>query len=40
VRLVGEYFRLSGRFEPARFEDRSPVAADPLWIVHAERVAG
>jgi len=37
VRLVSAYFERAGGFEPAEFIDRSPPAADPLWLVRAER---
>ena len=34
-RLVAEYFARAGGFAPAEILDRSPVGADPLWIVSA-----
>jgi SAM-dependent methyltransferase len=35
IRLIGVYVELSGGFDAATFEDRSPVGEDPLWIVTA-----
>ncbi len=37
VDLVRLYFEAAGGFEPAEFVDRSPEAADPLWVVCARR---
>jgi hypothetical protein len=37
VRLIGAYFELAEGFEAARVLDRSPRAADPLWVVVARR---
>jgi SAM-dependent methyltransferase len=37
VELVSSYFAAAGGFEPARFIDRSPAGADPLWVVAARR---
>ncbi len=37
VRLVGAYCQRAGCFESIEFVDRSPVLADPLWIVQACR---
>ena len=37
VRLVADYHRAAGGFEPARFDDRSPAGADPLWLVTARK---
>jgi len=39
VEMVAGYFRAVGGFEPARFVDRSPAGADPLWVVSARRAA-
>lgn len=38
VEWVRGYFADAGGFGPARFVDRSPRDADPLWIVEARRV--
>jgi SAM-dependent methyltransferase len=38
LRLVAAYFARAGGFAAAQFVDRSPVGADPLWIVVAERL--
>ena len=35
VRLVGDYVRRAGGFAAPEFIDRSPVGADPLWLVTA-----
>ncbi len=35
IRLIGAYVELAGGFEAATFDDRSPPAEDPLWIVTA-----
>jgi SAM-dependent methyltransferase len=37
MRLLAHYLALAEGFEAARFVDRSPPQADPLWIVHARR---
>ncbi len=37
TRLLAHYLALAGGFEDAHFLERSPPAADPLWIVHARR---
>jgi len=37
LRLVAHTLELAGRFAPARLIDRSPPAADPLWVIAAER---
>lgn len=37
VRLVGAYCQRAGCFEAIEFVDRSPMQADPLWIVQARR---
>ena len=38
LRLVASYFQLTGAYDPPQFLDRSPAAADPLWIVSARRL--
>ena len=38
VRLMQLYFELAGGFEPAELIDRSPLGADPLWVVVARRL--
>lgn len=38
IRLIGAYVELAGGFETATFDDRSPPAGDPLWIVTATTV--
>lgn len=40
LRLCCHYLDQTGAFEPAEVLDRSPVGADPLWIVCARRRAG
>ena len=37
LRTIARYFAEAGGFEPAELLDRSPVGADPLWIVTAAR---
>ena len=37
MRVVAGYFAAAGGFEPAECLDRSPAAADPLWLVVARR---
>ncbi len=37
ARWVGVYFRLAGGWSEVVLVDRSPVAADPLWLVVARR---
>ncbi|TVS15447.1 MAG: methyltransferase domain-containing protein [Gammaproteobacteria bacterium] len=37
VRLIGFLLQRAGGFEALEFVDRSPAAADPLWIVSARR---
>ena len=37
LRTIAAYFALAGGFAPAETLDRSPVGADPLWIVTAMR---
>jgi SAM-dependent methyltransferase len=37
--LVRRYFELAGGYEPPERLDRSPAAADPLWIVLARRTS-
>jgi SAM-dependent methyltransferase len=37
LRTIARYFADAGRFAPAEILDRSPVGADPLWIVSALR---
>jgi SAM-dependent methyltransferase len=37
MQLLAHYLALAGGFEAAQLLDRSPPAADPLWIVHARR---
>jgi len=37
MRLLAHYLGLAGGLEAPHFVDRSPPAADPLWIVHARR---
>jgi SAM-dependent methyltransferase len=37
MRLLAHYLALAGAFDEPRLLDRSPPAADPLWIVHAHR---
>jgi len=37
ARWVGVYFRLAGGWAEPVVEDRSPVGADPLWLVVARR---
>jgi SAM-dependent methyltransferase len=37
IDLVRGYFDAAGGFEAARFIDRSPEGADPLWLVAARR---
>ena len=37
VRLVGAYCQQAACFEGIEFVDRSPMQADPLWIVQARR---
>lgn len=37
LRLQRRYLELAGGFGPARFLDRSPANADPLWLLIAER---
>ncbi|MBI1818464.1 MAG: class I SAM-dependent methyltransferase [Deltaproteobacteria bacterium] len=37
ARLVASYFQLAGGYDAPQFLDRSPVDADPLWIVIARR---
>ena len=37
--LIRSYFKHAGDYETARFEDRSPPGADPLWIFSARRSA-
>ena len=39
LRLQRRYLELSGGFGEARFLDRSPEHADPLWVLIAERQA-
>lgn len=40
IRLIQLYFESAGGFEPARFVDRSPANADPLWVVMAKKHGG
>jgi SAM-dependent methyltransferase len=35
--VIRAYFERSGGYEAARFDDRSPDGADPLWILQARR---
>jgi len=37
--IVQRYFEQAGGYEPAERLDRSPAAADPLWIVMARRAS-
>lgn len=37
VRLVGYFIGQAGRFHAPEFIDRSPIDADPLWLVSAQR---
>ena len=37
LRLVAHFLERAGGFAPARLVDRSPRAADPLWVIAAER---
>lgn len=39
IRLVGSYFALAGGFDEPSLFDRSPPAADPLWVISARRTA-
>lgn len=39
LQLVSRYYQLAGGFEDIQRLDRSPVGADPLWLVSARRVA-
>ena len=39
LHLVGEYLAEARGFRQTRVVDRSPAAADPLWVVVAERAA-
>ena len=39
LRLIGAYFQFARGWDEPRFLDRSPAAADPLWIVFALRSA-
>ena len=39
ISLLAQYFELAGGYDKAAFVDRSPPAADPLWVVHARRCA-
>jgi ubiquinone/menaquinone biosynthesis C-methylase UbiE len=36
-RLVASYFEFSGGFQPVDILDRSPLSADPLWIIMARK---
>ena len=38
LRTIAAYFARAGGFAPAETLDRSPAAADPLWIVSARRL--
>jgi SAM-dependent methyltransferase len=40
LRLIGSYFELAGGFDTPRLIDRSPPAADPLWVVVTKRATG
>jgi SAM-dependent methyltransferase len=37
IRLIQSYFEHAGGFAPAEIIDRSPLNADPLWVVTASR---
>lgn len=37
LRLCRHYLEHTGALGPVTVEDRSPAAADPLWLVHARR---
>ncbi len=39
LEVVKEYFRSAGGYEEAVLLDRSPAAADPLWIVMARKLS-
>ena len=39
IRVVAAYFSRAGGYEAVRVVDRSPEAADPLWLVIAQRIS-
>ena len=40
VKLVSRYMQQTGLLEDVQFIDRSPEAADPLWIIHGVKKTG